>query len=91
MLQLLMCPQMVSYILPTCVCVCVVYGVTLGPITTSDTAYNFTAHVDAINGDIDVVVFACNGNAMGWDKIVLLKLQLLVFYHLVSCTTHIVY
>ena len=43
-------------------------GVTLGPFTTSDTAYNFTTNVDTINGDIYVVVVAFNDNALGQNS-----------------------
>ena len=39
-------------------------GVTLGPFTTNDTAYNFTG-VDKINGNISVGTFAFNDNARG--------------------------
>ena len=41
-------------------------GVTLGPFTTNDTAYNFTG-VDTINGNISVGVFAFNDNIIGSD------------------------
>ena len=42
-------------------------GVTLGPFTTSDTAYSFTG-VDTINGDISVVAIAFNHNARGHNS-----------------------
>ena len=40
-------------------------NVTLGPLTTTDTVYNFNTSVDTLNGNFTVSVLPFNDNAMG--------------------------